>query len=156
MWCTHPTKQGTSCTDLFWDMGTWKINNSPIDFWDFCFFTFLICFLSPPCNLWVIIKHFPQKKKKKKSVFSAASHIQTIGIGILNLKIWFLKNIFNFWFLKITLPDKPLIVFYTNVHTSKSRRSMDLILVSNLSWKCAPYNDIKNIFYPKYHLHPVL
>ena len=52
-------------------------NNSSVDFEIFVFLHTLICFLSPPCNFWLIFKHFPTKN----SAFSAACHIQ-IGTGL--------------------------------------------------------------------------
>ena len=67
LWCSS-TKQGISRTGLFWDMDNWSWHRgeklSICWFWDFCFFTYLDVFLSPPCNFWMIFKHFPRKKKK--------------------------------------------------------------------------------------------
>ena len=76
------------------------------------------------------ILHFLQPVKSK-----------TIGIG--NSKGQFIR---------ITLPEKLLKVLCTNDHISKSRRSMNLILVSNWSWKCTSYNDTTISFYSKRHL----
>ena len=119
LWCTS-TKQGSSCTSLFWDMGnrSWHRmkNNSSIDFEIFFFLLCtLICLLSPPCNFLLIFKHFPIKN----CALSAACQIKNYRIGN-----------FKGWFLKITFPEKLLTVSYINVHVSR-RRSMNLILVSN-------------------------
>ena len=93
-----------------------KINSS-VNFEIFLLHT-LICFLSHPCNFWLIFKHFP-KKKKKKSAFSAACYIENYRNRELQRPI-----------LKITLPEKLLMVLYTNEYISKNR-SMTSILVSN-------------------------
>ena len=87
-------------------------NNSSVNFGISLFLHTLVCFLSPPCNF--------QRFSHKNSIFSAACHIQTIEIGN-----------FKGQFLKITLLEKPLTVLYTNGHISNSRRSVNLILVSN-------------------------
>ena len=70
MWCT-PTKQGTSRTgqailrygQIVFGIGV--ENDSSVDF-EIFFLCTLICLLSPPCNFWLIFKHFSTKKKKKK------------------------------------------------------------------------------------------
>ena len=67
-----------------------------------CVFTYLNNVFLPPCNFWLIFKHFPTKI----STFCAAAyHIQNHR----NRK-------FTWWFLKLTLPEKLLAVFYTNDH----------------------------------------
>ena len=106
LWCT-PTKQGTSRTCLFWDMDncSWQRGEKWI-IWQFFYFF----------NFRLIFKHFPTKH----STFSAACQTQNCRIGN-----------FKGPFLKITLPEKPLKVFYTNEHISKSGRNMNLILVSH-------------------------
>ena len=120
----------------------WKITHLSI--LRFLFFTYLnVCFLPFSSNFWLIFKHFPTKH----SALSAACHTQNYSLGIQN---------FRGWFLKTTLPEKPLTVLYTNGHIPKSRRSMNLMLVSNLSWKCAPYSDTRNSVSPKCHLFPIL
>ena len=92
LWCT-PTKHQTSCTGLLWDKDNWSWHRAKkkkllifyllilrflfcLCFSSFFLFLFfflhtLICFLSPPCNFWMIFKHFPTKN----SAFSAACHI---------------------------------------------------------------------------------
>ena len=83
MWCTL-TKQGTSHTGLFWDMNCWswqrgeKINSS-VNLEIFVFM-YLKCFLSPPCNFWLIFQTFFHKN----SVFSAVCQIQNYW----NRKLW--------------------------------------------------------------------
>ena len=81
------------------------------------------------------------------------THFPTKNLHFLQPLISKTKGIGNFKgrFLKITLPEKPLTVLYTNGHFSKSRMSMNLILVSYESWKFSPYNDTKNSFYLKCH-----
>ena len=96
----------------------------------FFFLHALICFLSPPCNFWMISKHFPMKNLHFLQPFKS----KTLGIGN-----------FNSQFLKITLPEKPLTVLYTDGRISKGR-SMKLISVSNKSWSVLL---TKNSFYPK-------
>ena len=115
-------------------------NNSSVDFEIFVSLHTFICFLSPPCNFWLIFKHFPTKN----FAFSAACHIQNYR----NRKL--LRHISK---PKTTLPEKPLTVLYTNAISQKSR-SMNLILVSNLNWKCASYNDTKKLILPKMWLVP--
>ena len=84
----------------------------------------------------LIFKHFPTKILH----FLQPVKSKTIGID-----------------LKDQFSEKPISVLYTNVHISKCRKSMNLILVSIiLKWKCATYNDSKNSFYPRCHLFPVL
>ena len=55
----------------------------------------LICFLSPPCNFWLILKQFP----RKTCAFSATCQIQNYRNRKLRRLI-----------LKIKLPEKPLTV----------------------------------------------
>ena len=118
--------------------------------------------------LWIpIVKAFLKKKKEKKlHVFYHLHIISDWFSNFLPLKfLHFLQLVmsktigignFKGRFLKImTPPEKLLTVLVTSGHISKSR-SMKLILVSNESWKCAPYNDTKSKIYLKCHLFPVL
>ena len=123
-------------------------SNKTGNMFDFFFFFFvhtLICFLSPPSNFWLNFKHFSTK------ILHFLPPVKSKNIGIWNVKGWFLK---------ITLPEKPLMVLYTNCHISKSR-SMNLILVPNYSWKCAltmiskthfPQNVNCSMFLGVYHI----
>ena len=97
------------------EFGTGVKNNSSVDFEIFFFLHTLICFLSPPCDFWPIFKYFPTKILH----FLQPGISKTIGIGN-----------FRGRYLKISLPEKPLTILYTNGHISKSR-SMNLILESN-------------------------
>ena len=119
----------------------WKMTNLSILRFFFFFF-----FNAPQYDFyhlhvifWQIFKHFPTKN----STFSAACQIQSYR----NNKLWRPIS-------QITLPEKLLKVLYTNSHISKSRMSMNLILVQ--SWKYSLYNDAKNLFYSKCYLLPVL
>ena len=89
------------------EVGIGVKNNSSVDFEMFAFFLHtLMCFLSPPCNFWLIFKHFPTKRK---SAFAVACHIQNYR----NRKL--LKS----WFLKITLPEKPFTIYKQVVISQK-------------------------------------
>ena len=69
----------------------WKVTHlSILRFFFYYYCIPLVCFLSAPCNFWLIFKHF----HTKKSAFSAACHIQNY-IGIGNFKGQFLKNTFQ-------------------------------------------------------------
>ena len=144
MWYT-PTKQGSSHTGLFWYMGNWSWhrvkNNSCVDLILRILGFFYVSFYHLHATFDWFSNIFPQK------ILHFLQPVISKPIGIEN---------FKGQFLKITLLEKPLTVWYTNGHISKRRSSMNLILVSNLSWKYAPYNDTKNSFYPKCHLFSVL
>ena len=147
MWCIS-TRQGTNCTGLFWDMENWSWhrvkNNSSVDFDIFVRIHTLICFLSPPCNFGLIFKHFTQKN----SAFSAAYHIQNYRNRKLYRPIS-QKSHFQ-------TPEKPLTVFRHNWSYLRKKEEYGLDFDLKIKLKCAPYNDTKNLFYPKCSLFPVL
>ena len=101
----------------------------------------LLCDVCQQNREQLTLKHFPTKMLH----FLQAFIPKNIGIGN-----------FKGQFLIITLPEKSCTILHTNGHISNSRRNMNCILVSNQSWKCAPYNDTKNWVYPKCHLFSVL
>ena len=110
----------------------------------FLFLTYLVYVFY---HLHVISDWYSNIFPQQNSAFSAACHIQNYGIG---------DFIFKDQFLKITLPEKWLVVLYTNGQISKSEMSMNLVLVFKLKRKCSPYNDTKTLFYPKCQLFLVL
>ena len=96
-------------------------------------------------HLQVIFVEFEAFSHKKNLYF--LQPVKSITLDIGNFEGQFRK----FTFLKYHL----VTVLYTNGHISKSR-SINLIVVSNQSLKCAPYNKTKHPFYPKCQLFPVL
>ena len=121
---TLPTKQRTRCIGLFRDFF--------IDF--FFYIPWCVFYHLHVISDWLIFEHFPTKN----SAFLAACQIQNYRN----------RKLKRDRFLKITLPEKLLTDLYTNGRISKSRRSMNLILVSAWNGKCVSYNDTKNLLVP--------
>ena len=75
LWFTL-TKQGTSRTGLFWDMNSLSWHGEKLlhcHFSGFCFMCTLVCFLSPPFTVFVlIVAHAP--KTAHPSYFVAVNH----------------------------------------------------------------------------------
>ena len=146
MWCA-PNKWETSCTSLFWDMGNLSYHRSEkmthLSILRVFFLGTLKRFLLPPRSFWLIFKHFPTKKK---------------NLHFLQPVISKTKGMENFkgWFLKITLPEKLLMVLYTNGHISKSSRKYELNFGIKLKLKACSLQWCQNCFFPKCHLFPGL
>ena len=73
----HSQQNRERVTQAYFEIPTIEVgivmkNNSSVNFEIVVFLHTLIWFLSPPCNFWLIFKHFPTKN----SPYSAAYHIQ--------------------------------------------------------------------------------
>ena len=146
MRCTL-AEQGTRHTGLFWDMDNWswlrgEDYNSSVNFKVSVNIPGLIYFLSPPCNFWLIFKHFPTKIL----FFLQPVKSKTTGIGN-----------FKDRFLKIT-PEKQLKVLYTNVLTFlKISIKAESVLLTMILKTCFTKMSLSlTSFYQKCHLSPVL
>ena len=113
----------------------------------------LISLLSHPYKFWHINKTKQNKTKNKKTKQNKTkSHKIPWVSDFLDDCIalnWKLSQNYT--------SEKLLEVSYTNHHISISRRrSKNLILVPNYSWKYILCSDTKNLLCPKCHLFPVL
>ena len=105
-----------------------KNNSSLLDFE--IFKTTLTCFSSPLCNFWLVFTDM-------------FLHFLCLACHILND-----KKLFG----PISQNHTSREFADTNHHIISKNGSINLIFISNLSWKCAPYNDTKNLFYPRCRL----
>ena len=119
---------------LFWDMDNIEVdvkNKPSVDSSFFVFLYTLTCFLLPLCNIWLIFKHFPQKINHFLQHVMSKNYTNTKLLGSISQNHTSRETILD-----------------TTGHIYERRRSMKLILVSNLSWNVNPFNYTKNSFDP--------